>query len=170
MRKLDPEKKALWVAALRSGEYEQGKNHLAVRQADGTFAFCCLGVACEVAIKNGLPLAVREDVGMRRLYEGLSSHPPYVASRWLAPADETVWPLEDLEVTVPALVMRTLPAIMETVRSLPEVMGRGSAAVDEALRSHGEAPGRESYSVTLAWLNDAGASLALIAELIESQL
>jgi hypothetical protein len=158
------------VAALRSGEYPQGANHLAVERGDGTFAFCCLGVACDVARRSALfGLDVREERGMR-LYGGLSSYPPFEVSRWLTPADETITPLEELEVTVPALVMRTLPAIMETVRSLPEVMGEGSAAVDEALRSHGEAPGRESYTVNLAWLNDAGASFALIAELIESQL
>jgi hypothetical protein len=173
MRKLDPEKKALWVAALRSGEYPQGRDHLATKRGDGTFAFCCLGVACEVAIKNGLPLSVREDVGMRRLYGGLSSYPPFEVSRWLTPADETIKLLEDWEVTVPALVMRTLPAIMETaraLRSVSEVMGPGSATVDAALERHGETPGRESYSVTLAWLNDVEASFALIAELIESQL
>jgi hypothetical protein len=38
-----------WVAALRSGKYEQGKGYLNI---GGTF--CCLGVGCEVAIENGL--------------------------------------------------------------------------------------------------------------------
>jgi hypothetical protein len=36
--------KKKWVAALRSGKYEQGREYL---QADGKF--CCLGVLCEVA-------------------------------------------------------------------------------------------------------------------------
>lgn len=38
----------LWIDALRSGEYPQGKGYL---NRDGKF--CCLGVACEVFIKNG---------------------------------------------------------------------------------------------------------------------
>lgn len=41
---MNPEFKAKWVAALRSGEYKQCKNSL--RQEDG---FCCLGVACDIS-------------------------------------------------------------------------------------------------------------------------
>lgn len=40
--KLDPVVKAKWVAALRSGKYEQGKGYL----KDGN-SYCCLGVAVE---------------------------------------------------------------------------------------------------------------------------
>ena len=38
-----------WVAALRSDEYEQSKGRL--RRVDG---FCCLGVACELAVREGI--------------------------------------------------------------------------------------------------------------------
>jgi hypothetical protein len=38
-----------WVAALRSGEYRQSKSQL--RRGDG---FCCLGVLCELAAKEGV--------------------------------------------------------------------------------------------------------------------
>lgn len=38
-----------WLAALRSGEYKQGKNKL---RTDGDF--CCLGVLCDVAAKRGI--------------------------------------------------------------------------------------------------------------------
>lgn len=41
---MDAYLKAKWVAALRSGDYKQGKNQL----CDGA-AYCCLGVLCEVA-------------------------------------------------------------------------------------------------------------------------
>lgn len=44
-----------WVEALRSGDYEQGKRRLAVKN-DGETKFCCLGVACELAIEAGLPI------------------------------------------------------------------------------------------------------------------
>jgi len=43
----------LWVDALRSGEYKQGTGKLARRGE-----FCCLGVLCELAIKNGIDLKV----------------------------------------------------------------------------------------------------------------
>jgi hypothetical protein len=43
-----------WVAALRSGEYLQIKNALT---DDG--GYCCLGIACVVADKAGVPAAWR---------------------------------------------------------------------------------------------------------------
>lgn len=42
-----------WVAALRSGKYQQGLS--ALRRVDNTF--CCLGVACEIA---GVPCVLSE--------------------------------------------------------------------------------------------------------------
>lgn len=45
----------LWVDALRSGEFDQCQDVLH-KQEDG---YCCLGVACEVAIQDGLPLERR---------------------------------------------------------------------------------------------------------------
>lgn len=47
MSKMNPEVKAKWLAALRSGEYEQAKEHLKC----GT-GFCCLGVATDLYIKD----------------------------------------------------------------------------------------------------------------------
>jgi hypothetical protein len=41
--RMNPEVKARWVAALRSGEYMQVKGHL--RMGDG---MCCLGVLCDL--------------------------------------------------------------------------------------------------------------------------
>lgn len=42
------EARAAWVAALRSGEYKQGKGTL--RDGD---RYCCLGVACDLYRKHG---------------------------------------------------------------------------------------------------------------------
>lgn len=42
----------LWIDALRSGKYKQGKGYLNKENKE----FCCLGVACENAIENGLDL------------------------------------------------------------------------------------------------------------------
>jgi hypothetical protein len=41
--------KAQWVAALRSGRYEQTQGRL---QRDGSF--CCMGVLCELAVEAGV--------------------------------------------------------------------------------------------------------------------
>lgn len=56
--------RAKWVAALRSGQYEQGTNYLS---PDG-LSYCCLGVACELAadigvvrrLNDGYPVAYRD--------------------------------------------------------------------------------------------------------------
>lgn len=53
---MKPEIKAKWVQALRSGEYKQGNFYL--RRND---EFCCLGVLCDIALKDGLTLEVKKD-------------------------------------------------------------------------------------------------------------
>lgn len=50
------EHRRLWVEALRSGEYQQARGFLSVPGV----GMCCLGVSCDVAIKNGLPIERRE--------------------------------------------------------------------------------------------------------------
>lgn len=47
---MNPEIKAAWVAALRSGEYKQGRGQL--RNTDDEY--CCLGVLCDLAVKAGV--------------------------------------------------------------------------------------------------------------------
>jgi hypothetical protein len=50
---------ALWVRALRSGDYEQTTGRLTRVDDDGTMRHCCLGVLCELAVKHGV--VKRED-------------------------------------------------------------------------------------------------------------
>ena len=65
---MNTEIKAKWVAALRSGEYKQGKNRL--RNKDNNF--CCLGVLCnlhaqahpEIAAKQTDPCQYMDEAGM----------------------------------------------------------------------------------------------------------
>ena len=42
------EYKDKWIAALRSGEYKQGRSSLCAIQDDGSQAYCCLGVLAEL--------------------------------------------------------------------------------------------------------------------------
>lgn len=42
--------KQLWIDALQSGQYVQGKTELRKQLNDGSFAYCCLGVLCELYI------------------------------------------------------------------------------------------------------------------------
>jgi len=53
---MNPEVKKKWVEALKSGKYKQGQRALHLKTSDGSF-FCCLGVLCDLYIKN-----VRTDV------------------------------------------------------------------------------------------------------------
>ena len=47
---MNPEIKKIWIEALRSGEYEQGRYCL--ENIEGQF--CCLGVLSHIAWKNGI--------------------------------------------------------------------------------------------------------------------
>lgn len=77
---MNEEVKAKWLEALRSGEYKQGTGTL----RDGEDNFCCLGVLCDVAIKNGVELAVahREDDSDDWNYDGNSWYLPYRVKEW----------------------------------------------------------------------------------------
>lgn len=60
---------ALWVQALRSGEFEQGRAWLNLNNR-----YCCLGVACEIAIRNGVELSTEIHGGAAVHYnDGLNS-------------------------------------------------------------------------------------------------
>lgn len=49
-----------WVAALRSGAYEQGRKRLRTSNDQ----YCCLGVLCEIAVETGvIPPPVQQEVG-----------------------------------------------------------------------------------------------------------
>lgn len=66
---MNPKIKADWVAALRSGEYEQGTGKL-----NQNGKFCCLGVLCDLAVKADVGVTVREE---RISYIGFESHRTY---------------------------------------------------------------------------------------------
>ena len=42
-----------WIAALRSGAYNQGSSQLVTVDADENEHFCCLGVLCNLATEDG---------------------------------------------------------------------------------------------------------------------
>jgi hypothetical protein len=68
-----------WVAALRSGKYKQTRHVLCDRNGH-----CCLGVACEVAIENGVPLTRESTEFGRVLFNVYAlSLLPYQVRDWL---------------------------------------------------------------------------------------
>ena len=52
----------MWLDALLSGEYAQGRSQLVVRKDDGSKEYCCLGVLCDLALKAGVVVDVDETV------------------------------------------------------------------------------------------------------------
>lgn len=70
----------LWVDALRSGHYKQTTANLADK-----FGFCCLGVACEVAMRHGVPIVKSgPDGGLGAYrYDGDRALLPDAAADWL---------------------------------------------------------------------------------------
>lgn len=68
-----------WVDALRSGEYAQGEGVL----RSYNDKFCCLGVACEVARKEGVPIRLRTSAGDPAHYGFEDTTLPDVVVRWL---------------------------------------------------------------------------------------
>jgi hypothetical protein len=53
---MNPDKKKMWIDALLSGEYKQGRGALKYKNG-----YCCYGVLCDVAIKDGLKVEVKTD-------------------------------------------------------------------------------------------------------------
>ena len=81
--KMNPEVKAKWVEALRSGEYRQTKGYLH-RNGGG---FCCLGVLCDVAVKDGLD--IRTEVS--RMYVGHRGYTSYAGETLTLPEPVAEW-------------------------------------------------------------------------------
>lgn len=78
---MNPEVKTKWVAALRSGDYRQGRGTLR-SSAD---EYCCLGVLCDLAVKDGI--LDQPDRGPYRgspwSYGGNSGYPPVGVDYWV---------------------------------------------------------------------------------------
>lgn len=89
--KMHPERKALWVAALRSGEYKQARYQLRTPLFDepgpGRWGYCCLGVACNTMDPNRWVCPSNAAEGVDSLndasYEEATSVLPNSVIRWL---------------------------------------------------------------------------------------
>lgn len=80
---MNPEIKALWVAALRSGEYKQCRDRL--RTEENTF--CCLGVLCNLHAQAHPEIAARQlDSTM---YMGQRGTPSTAVRAWAGLVDQT---------------------------------------------------------------------------------
>jgi hypothetical protein len=130
--------RGLWVAALRSGEYQQGHGRLAATQSrDGEVRFCCLGVACELFNEHHpdeqLPVEVREEGPLTVVsYAGRRTNLPARVREWLGLRDRS-------------------GVFHDEVGEMLDV----------------EVPEAEAHGGSLAELNDLGVDFAAIADVIE---
>lgn len=96
---MNPEIKEQWVAALRSGEYQQGYGVLH-RKVDGNDMYCCLGILCEVARQSGLNLRIQSHEGNSVVsYDGYDDFLPASVKDWAgleSPNPGTQVPVEGL--------------------------------------------------------------------------
>lgn len=74
----------LWVAALRSGQYEQGQGTLCRVVEDDRREYCCLGVLSQLAADRGLVETVTREggIGYRTLYEDEGAELPDEVREW----------------------------------------------------------------------------------------
>lgn len=79
---MNPEVKAKWVAALRSGGYKQARQ--ALRNQEG--GYCCLGVLCEISGRGEWA-----DEGAAKTYLGDESLLQYLGDESLLPPSVMAW-------------------------------------------------------------------------------
>jgi hypothetical protein len=88
----------LWVDALRSGDYPQAHRTLyrhtspaggydAEDEDLSSVGYCCLGVLCDLAVKNGVDVKVRSAV-TDTYYDNMGAFPPGKVVEWAGLADE----------------------------------------------------------------------------------
>jgi hypothetical protein len=81
--KMDPDVKRAWTAALRSGDYTQGKNMLCAVGEDGSKTYCCLGVLAEIAVKEGVIQPGHTGIsGLRLYFSGDDMTLPLEVMKW----------------------------------------------------------------------------------------
>jgi hypothetical protein len=82
---INKERVQLLVQALRSGDYTQTTGALCRVADNGTKSYCCLGVACEIAIANGLPLTLSDNRDSRSptiQFDGCGGYLPDSVRYW----------------------------------------------------------------------------------------
>jgi len=71
-----------WIEALRSGKFQQAHASLCLIDEEGEKRYCCLGVACELAVDAGVIPPARESEG-RFFYADQRTNLPVVVAEWL---------------------------------------------------------------------------------------
>lgn len=84
--------KALWIDALKGGEYAQAKGYLKrIDTLTGEASYCCLGVLCDLAIKDGVEVEyVERETSIRcGVYDSYPSWLPRSVQDWAGLTSDT---------------------------------------------------------------------------------
>lgn len=141
---MNPEVKAKWLPALRSGDYRQTTSIL----NNGRGEFCCLGVLCEIAVADGV-------VESQATSEGCVEY--FYSS---ADVERSVLPNRVLEW---ANLAGNNPLVTFPLSEVPEEF-------HPELQSNWTVDSAGNANITLAGLNDSGIPFSVIADLIEKYL
>lgn len=68
---MNPERKAMWLQDLRSGEFQQGRGTLHSVDGEGNEEFCCLGLVSKRAFEAGICTRKLDAHAERYIYEEL---------------------------------------------------------------------------------------------------
>jgi hypothetical protein len=157
---MNPEIKAQWIAALRSGDYQQGRATLAKAYAEEgkiVTKYCCLGVLCDVLTRNNFPGLRLTDDPRPRI--GIPLKWSYGVNDW---KESSVLP-------------KDLNFALGLNESNPRIPFNQEIWDDPRLDyvKSSDVPVKSYYvpsSIDLASLNDHGFSFTEIADLIETYL
>lgn len=146
-KRMDPEFKKLWVAALRSGKYEQAVSKLkAWRDSINDWGYCCLGVAADLKCDN--------------LPEGDTKIAWHPATRTIL----MVWDeAKEMYVEEESL----LPAVLNLELGLTSIDAVVALWTSDDYYDGDEFPLYENTYISLTDLNDAGMPFSQIADIIE---
>ena len=133
-----------WIAALRSGEFKQGKKRLRNLDTMGNKTYCCLGVLCEIA-----------DI---EIWEG-AVLPPVAVADWLGLPIQARYADGLGRSNVATLTFEATESEREVIM---DKCGDDVLSLDATV-----APREEAY---LAALNDKGATFEQIADFIEDHI
>jgi hypothetical protein len=93
--------KAQWVAALRSGEYKQGRDLLHYKDDLSNEHMCCLGVLSHLAVKAGACSRYFDDEQGEYVYgSGAVAHLPREVVEWASLDDDSPSVERDLLVNI----------------------------------------------------------------------
>jgi hypothetical protein len=139
--RLRPEVKEKWIAELESGRWTQGHGMLG---RSNTTERCCLGVLCEVAIREGVipPATPLTPTTGRLLYTGEANYLPVKVRKWAF--DNPHGPEN--------------PVLKFTEQEIARGHAKGSASPDGKVR------------LTASAANDGGVPFDAIAEAIRRSL